>query len=120
MSNLVKNPARFVGCRYGFGQIIAIRFWIRFQPEFRFRSHTATGKGTLQISKATVSDVWTSWVDVMYNKFMAVSGNKLPSLAKCKLAMPACFAAHPNTRVILDCTEVGYYLIISNNACSVG
>ena len=50
-----------------------------------------------------------SWVDVMYNKFMAVSGNKLPSLAKCKLAMPACFATHPNTRVILDCTEVVYH-----------
>ena len=63
----------------------------------------------LQISKATVSDVWTSWVYVMYNKFMAVSGNKLPSLAKYKLAMPACFATHPNTRVILDCTEVVYH-----------
>ena len=36
MSNPVKNPASFVGCRSGSGQIIAIRF----RPEFPFRSPT--------------------------------------------------------------------------------
>ena len=35
---IVKNPAKFVGCRscFGSGQIIAIRF----RPEFPFRSYT--------------------------------------------------------------------------------
>ena len=38
LSNPVKNPASFVGCRSGSGKIIAIRFW--FRTEFPFRSHT--------------------------------------------------------------------------------
>ena len=42
VSNPVKNPARFVRCRSGSGQIIAIRF----RPEFPLRSRSYTGIGS--------------------------------------------------------------------------
>ena len=65
MSYPVKNPARFVGCQSGFGQIIAIRF----RPRFPFRSYT--GYSMERVRRGTVLHIFANVVGSPSHKGIA-------------------------------------------------
>lgn len=57
-------------------------------------------------SIATVSNIFITWIhllhEVIFTKLMA----KVPSRASNQACLPNCFTQFPNTRMIIDCTEI--------------
>ena len=57
------------------------------------------------ISQPTVSSIFSSWINFMFLRFGII--NVWPSREEINKTMPEDFKVkYPNTRVILDCTEV--------------
>ena len=60
---------------------------------------------TLYVGNPPCNSIWKTWLEILLNKFRALVGPKIPSIKKCQQSMPACFATHSNTRLVIDCTE---------------
>ena len=59
----------------------------------------------LNIYQSQVSNIWITWLDFLYRRLRAI--NIWPSRALIDRTMPKSFKEHhPQTRVIIDCTEI--------------
>ncbi|XP_049515036.1 uncharacterized protein LOC119433650 [Dermacentor silvarum] len=56
------------------------------------------------ISQSSLSRIFCSWINFLDKELYALT--RMPSLAEVQRHMPEAFSDFPNTRVVLDCTEV--------------
>ncbi|XP_049528033.1 uncharacterized protein LOC125947407 [Dermacentor silvarum] len=56
------------------------------------------------ISQSSLSRIFCSWINILDKELYALT--RMPSLAEVQRHMPEAFSDFPNTRVVLDCTEV--------------
>lgn len=68
-------------------------------------------------SKATVSNVIITWINVLHNILFSKFMKNMPSRYKNKTCLPNAFKSFPNCRVIVDCTEV--YTSVSRQSMNV-
>jgi len=56
-------------------------------------------------SRATITNIFITWVYTLYENLFLKCMNKIPSRNKNKLRLPNAFSSFTNYRVIIDCTE---------------
>jgi hypothetical protein len=56
-------------------------------------------------SRATVTNIFITWVHALYKTLFLKCMNKIPSRNKNKLCLPNAFSSFTNCRIIIDYTE---------------
>lgn len=56
-------------------------------------------------SRATVTNIFITWVHALYENLFMKCMNKIPTRNKNKLCLPNSFSSFTNCRIIIDCTE---------------
>jgi len=59
-----------------------------------------------KISPSTVSNIFISWLLALHHVLVKTLMASVPPWGKNVDNLPECFRAYPNTRMIIDCTEV--------------
>ncbi|XP_029348362.1 uncharacterized protein LOC103310650 [Acyrthosiphon pisum] len=57
-------------------------------------------------SQATITNIFMTWIHILYENIFLVFMSKIPSKNKNKLCLPNSFSTFTNCRIILDCTEI--------------
>ena len=59
------------------------------------------------VSPTTVTNVTHTWISLLYEAlYSGIIAKGIPSIAKNKSSLPACFSSFPSCRIVLDCTEI--------------
>lgn len=59
-----------------------------------------------KVSTTTVQNIVLTFINVLHEILFVGMMDKIPSREKNKFFIPACFAAFPDVRIVLDCTEI--------------
>lgn len=57
-------------------------------------------------SQATITNMFITWIHILYENIFLKFMTKIPSKNKNKLCLPSSFSTFTNCRIILDCTEI--------------
>jgi len=67
--------------------------------------HVDLGK-RFKCSQATITNIFMTWIHILYENIFLIFMSKIPSKNKNKLCLPNSFNTFSNCKIILDCTEI--------------